>query len=98
MLATFYETSELLKCNRATLYRLKKEGRLDNYITEIEGVLYLELDDFARKPKLSTYLQTVIQWKGQQPCIDFSSKKYFIEQGEKYKLTKKLTSKKKVKK
>ena len=98
MLATFKETSELLKCNRATLYRLKKEGRLDNYITEIEGVLYLELDDFARKPKLSTYLQTVIQWKGQQPCIDFSSKRYFIEQGEKYKLTKKLTSKKKVKK
>ena len=98
MLATFKETSELLKCNRATLYRLKKEGRLNGYITEIEGVLYLELDDFARKPKLSTYLQTVIQWKGQQPCIDFSSKKYFIEQGEKYKLTKKLTSKKKVKK
>lgn len=87
----------LLKCNRATLYRLKKEGGLDNYITEIEGVLYLELDDFARKPKLSTYLQTVIQWKGQQPCIDFSSKRYFIEQGEKYKLKKKLTKNKKAK-
>ena len=60
MLATFKETSELLKCNRATLYRLKKEGRLNGYITEIEGVLYLELDDHAREPKLSTYLQTII--------------------------------------
>ena len=79
MLATFKETSELLKCNRATLYRLKKEGRLNGYITEIEGVLYLELDDHAREPKLSTYLQTIIQWKGQQPCIDFSSKKYIKE-------------------
>ena len=98
MLATFKETSELLKCNRATLYRLKKEGRLDGYITEVGGVLYLELDDHAREPKLSTYLQTVIQWKGQQPCIDFSSKRYFIEQGEKAKLTKKLTKKKKTKK
>ena len=50
MLATFKETSELLKCNRATLYRLKKEGRLDGYITEVGGVLYLELDDHAREP------------------------------------------------
>ena len=69
--ATFKETSELLKYNQANLYRLKNEGRLDNYITEIEGVLYLELDDYARKPKLSTHLQTIIQWKGKQPCIDF---------------------------
>ena len=83
MLATFKETSELLKCNRATLYRLKKEGRLNGYITEIEGVLYLELDDHAREPKLSTYLQTIIQWERQKPCIDFSSKRYFIEQGKK---------------
>ena len=98
MLATFKETSELLKCNRATLYRLKKEGRLNGYVSEIEGVLYLELDDHAREPKLSTYLQTIIQWKGQQPCIDFSSKRYFIVQGEKAKLTKKLTKKKKTKK
>ena len=63
MLATFKETLELLKCNRATLCRLKNEGRLDNYITEVEGDLYLDLDDNARKPKSSTYLQTVIQWK-----------------------------------
>ena len=97
MLATFKETSELLKCNRATLYRLKKEGRLNGYITEIEGVLYLELDDHAREPKLSTYLQTIIQWKGQQPCIDFSSKRYFIEQGEKAKFTNKVNQEKEIK-
>ena len=63
MLATFKETSELLKCNRATLYRLKKEGRLDKYITEVEGVLYLELDGHAREPKLSTYLKLLFNGK-----------------------------------
>ena len=83
MLATFTETSKLLEVNRSTLYNLKAQNLLNKYLYVVEGVNYLELDEVGKKQKLSSYLNTIIEWKGKQPCKDFDAKQWLYEQGKK---------------
>ena len=64
MLATFTETSKLLEVNRSTLYNLKAQHLLNKYLYVVDGVNYLELDQVGKKQKLSSYLNTIIEWKG----------------------------------
>ncbi len=82
MLATFTETSKLLEVNRSTLYNLKAQNLLNKYLYVVEGVNYLELDQVGKQQKLSSYLNTIIEWKGKQPCKDFDAKQWLYEQGE----------------
>ena len=81
MLATFTETSKLLEVNRSTLYNLKAQNRLKKYLYVVDGVTYLELGQVGRQQKLSSYLNTIIEWKGKQPCKDFDAKEWLIEEG-----------------
>ena len=85
MLATFTETSKLLEVNRSTLYNLKAQNLLNKYLYVVEGVNYLELDQVGKKQKLSSYLNTIIEWKGKQRCKDFDAKQWLYEQGGKLK-------------
>ena len=73
MLATFTETSKLLEVNRSTLYNLKAQNLLNKYLYVVDGVNYLELDQVGKKEKLSSYLNTIIGWKGKQSCKDFDA-------------------------
>ena len=60
---TFAEASEILGYRSpSTLYKLKKEGQLDDYLVEIQGRWHLVLKPVG-KPKLKDYLGTILQWK-----------------------------------
>ena len=62
-IATFAEASEILGYRSpSTLYKLKKEGQLDDYLVEIQGRAHLVMKP-AGKPKLKDYLGTILQWK-----------------------------------
>ena len=62
-IATFAEASEILGyCSLSTLYKLKKEGQLDDYLVEIQGRSHLVMKPVG-KPKLKDYLGTILQWK-----------------------------------
>ena len=62
-IATFAEASEMLGYSSpSTLYKLKKEGQLDDYLVEIHGRAHLVMKP-AGKPKLKDYLGTILQWK-----------------------------------
>ena len=82
MLTTFTETSKLLEVNRLTLYNLKAQNLLNKYLYVVDGVNYLELDQVGKKQKLSSYLNTIVEWKVKQPCKDFDAKKWLYEQGK----------------
>ena len=62
-IATFAESSEILGYRSpSTLYKLKKEGQLDDYLVEIQGRAHLVMKP-AGKPKLKDYLGSILQWK-----------------------------------
>ena len=63
LLMSFAEASEILGYRSpSTLYKLKKEGQLDDYLVEIQGRAHLVMKP-AGKPKLKDYLGSILQWK-----------------------------------
>ena len=55
-IATFAEASELLGYRSpSTLYKLRKEGQLDDYVVDIEGLAHLVMKPEG-KSKLKDYL------------------------------------------
>ena len=62
-IATFLEASEKLGYRSpSTLYKLRKEGQLDDYVVDIQGRAHLVMKP-AGKPKLKDYLGSILQWK-----------------------------------
>ena len=62
-IATFLEASEMMGYRSpSTLYKLRKEGQLDDYLVEINGRAHLVMKP-AGKPKLKDYLGSILQWK-----------------------------------
>ena len=62
-IATFAEASEILGYRSpSTLYKLKKEGQLDDYLVEIQGRARLVMKP-AGKPKLREYLGSILRWR-----------------------------------
>tara|TARA_B100000579_G_scaffold228446_1_gene187050 strand:- start:1191 stop:1412 length:222 start_codon:yes stop_codon:yes gene_type:complete len=62
-IATFAEASEILGYRSpSTLYKLKKEGQLDDYLVEIQWRAHLVMKPVG-KPKLKDYLGSILQWK-----------------------------------
>ena len=62
-IATFSEASQMLGYSSpSTLYKLRKEGQLDDYVVDIQGRAHLVLKP-AGKPKLKDYLGSILQWK-----------------------------------
>ena len=52
-IATFAEASQMLGYSSpSTLYKLRKEGQLEDYLVEILG-----------KPKLKDYLGSILRWR-----------------------------------
>ena len=55
-IATFLEASQMMGYRSpSTLYKLKKEGQLDDYLVEIQGRWHLVMKPVG-KPKLKEYL------------------------------------------
>ena len=62
-IATFAEASQLLGYSSpSTLYKLRKEGQLEDYLVEIQGRWHLVMKPVG-KPKLKDYLGSILQWK-----------------------------------
>ena len=62
-IATFSEASEMLGYRSpSTLYKLRKEGQLDDYVVDIQGRAHLVLKP-AGKPKLKDYLGSILRWR-----------------------------------
>ena len=62
-IATFAEASKLLGYSSpSTLYKLRKEGQLDDYLVEIQGRAHLVMKP-AGKPKLKDYLGSILRWR-----------------------------------
>ena len=62
-IATFTEASQLLGYrSRSTLYALKKNGLLDDYLVNIQGRDHLYLKP-SGKPILEDYVPMVVQWR-----------------------------------
>ena len=62
-IATFVEASKMMGYKSpSTLYKLRKEGQLNDYLVEIEGRWHLVIKP-AGKPKLKEYLGQILQWK-----------------------------------
>ena len=61
-ICTFAEASKLLNYkSRSTLYRLKKDGWLSDYIINYAGKDHLDMKHRG-KPKLGDYSKSIIQW------------------------------------
>ena len=62
-IATFAEASQMLGYSSpSTLYKLRKEGQLDDYVVDIQGRAHLVMKP-AGKPKSKDYLGSILQWK-----------------------------------
>ena len=60
---TFKEASNLLGYrSRSTLYKLKKDGWLDDYIINFAGKDHLDLKPKG-KQTLAEYINSIIQWR-----------------------------------
>ena len=62
-IATFVEASKMMGYKSpSTLYKLRKEGQLDDYLVDIQGRWHLVMKP-AGKPKLKDYLASIVQWR-----------------------------------
>ena len=62
-IATFVEASEMLGYRSpSTLYKLRKEGQLNDYVVDIQGRAHFVMKP-PGKPKLKEYLGQILQWK-----------------------------------
>ena len=60
-IATFAEASELLGYRSPSmLYKLKKEGQLDDYVMDIDGRAHLVMKSVG-KPKSKDYLGSILR-------------------------------------
>ena len=60
-IATFAEASELLGYRSpSTLYKLKKEGQLNDYVVDIQGRAHLVMKPVG-KPKSKDYLGSILR-------------------------------------
>ena len=64
---TFKEASQLLGYkSRSTLYKLKKDGWLDDYLVNVYGIDHLDMKPRG-KQKLDEYIMSIIQWRPSNP-------------------------------
>ena len=62
-LATITEASRILGYkSRSQIYRMLKDGWLDDYVSEIEGTKYLNLKP-SGKPPLGEHMAGIAQWR-----------------------------------
>ena len=62
-IATFLEASEMMGYRSpSTLYKLRKEGQLDDYLVEIQGRWHLVMKPVG-KPKFKKYLGSILRWR-----------------------------------
>ena len=62
-LATITEASRILGYkSRSQIYRMLKDGWLDDYVSEIEGTKYLDLKPEG-KPHLVDHIAGIAQWR-----------------------------------
>ena len=62
-IATFAEASQMLGYSSpSTLYKLRKEAQLEDYLVEIQGRWHLVMKPVG-KPKSKEYLGTILQRK-----------------------------------
>ena len=62
-IATFAEASQMLGYSSpSTLYKLRKEGQLEDYVVDIQGRAHLVMKP-AGKPKLKDYLGSILRWR-----------------------------------
>jgi len=62
-IATFVEASEMMVYRRpSTLYKLRKEGQLDDYVVDINARAHLVMKP-AGKPKSKEYLGSILRWR-----------------------------------
>ena len=62
-IATFTEASQILGYkSRSTLYKLKRDSLLEDYLVEIKGKSHLILKPVG-KPRLKDYLASILQWR-----------------------------------
>ena len=85
-ICTFAEAAKILGYkSRSTLYRLKRDGWLDDYIQMIDGKTYLEMDARRGKPTLARHIMGIIDWRCSNTIIDFDPKKYLRDEAERLK-------------
>ena len=66
-ICTFAEAAKVLGYkSRSTLYKLKSDGWLDDYIIRYAGRDHLQLKPKG-KPSLATHIMGVIQWRPSNP-------------------------------
>ena len=69
-ICTFAEAAKILGYkSRSTLYKLKKDGWLDDYLVKFAGRDHLYLKPRG-KPKLATHIMEIIQWRPNNPIMD----------------------------
>ena len=62
-IAAFTEASQILGYkSRSTLYKLKRDGLLEDYLVEIKGKSYSILKPVG-KPRLKDSLASILQWR-----------------------------------
>ncbi len=75
MLCTPTEAADYLNYKSpATLYRLIRDGLLDDYIEYVEGVLYLEMGTRSKRPTLAKRVRSLINFKGEHEMFMFDPK------------------------
>ena len=72
MLCTPTEAAKYLNYKSpATLYRLLRDGFLNDYIEHVDGVLRLEMGSSGRRPTLAKRVRSLINFKGDHEMFMF---------------------------
>ena len=72
-LATFSEAAKLMGYeSRSQLYKLKRDGCLNDYIVEIAGKNYLDLQPRG-KVSLDNHIMGIIQWRPSNPIRELET-------------------------
>ena len=72
-LATFSEAAKLMGYkSRSQLYKLKRDGWLNDYIVEIAGKNYLDLQPRGRA-SLDNHIMGIIQWRPSNPIRELET-------------------------
>ena len=79
-LATFSEAAKLMGYkSRSQLYKMKRDGWLNDYIVEIAGKNYLDLQPRG-KASLDNHIMGIIQWRPSNPIRELETECLQIEQ------------------
>tara|TARA_Y100001968_G_scaffold200254_1_gene183821 strand:- start:1782 stop:2096 length:315 start_codon:yes stop_codon:yes gene_type:complete len=75
MLCTPTEAAEHLNYKSpASLYRLIRDGLLEDYIEVVEGVLHLEMGGSRSRPTLAKRVRSLVNFKGDHEMFMFDPK------------------------